>query len=65
VSTDAERKASPGHSLPDLQHFPFFVQEHHIDWEIHPEGVNCFAGRNPEPLPMSKTFVFEQTGTAF
>lgn len=47
--------------MPNLQHPPFLIQEQHVDCKLHPDGVDRFARRNPEPFARFKTGVLEKS----
>lgn len=55
MSPEADGDAPFLHGAAYLEDFSFSAQEHDVDGEFHPDGVNAFAGDDPEALPIRQT----------
>jgi hypothetical protein len=48
MPAQAEREAPFRHRAPDLDDLPLAIQEHNVNREFHPDGVDAFARNNPQ-----------------
>jgi hypothetical protein len=64
ISAEAERNAALNHIRTCFQYFFRFVQEDHVDRELHSERVDSFAGRDPQAFAWLQAGVFQQACAA-
>ena len=61
MSAQAGRNSPCLHAAPDLLDAEFLIKVDQVDWELHEEGVNCFAGNDPHPFSARKFFAAKKS----
>ena len=51
--------------MPHFANFLMFIEIHQVDGKLHEEGVDRFAGADPQPFARFQALVFEQAGPPF
>ncbi len=64
VRQQAERNPALGHVRADLADLALFVEKHHVDRELHREGVDPLARNDPQAFARLQASVLQQAGAA-
>ena len=64
VSSQTDGQPPRQNAVPDLYHSMTTIEIDQIDGKAHPEGVNRFAGNDPETFPLIQAFTPQKTPAA-
>ena len=60
MPAQTKREAPFRHCAADLEDFPLAIQEHDINREFHPNGVNAFAWNDPQAFSRIQSRMLQQ-----
>ena len=60
----ARRQAPRRNGIPHLPNFPFLVEVDQVYRKLHKEGVNRFAGDDPQTIARFQPYVLQEAGTS-